>query len=341
MKLGLSLPGFTTAPSMETADLLVEAERLGLDSVWSSESYGTDALTPLAWWGSQTTRLRLGTAVVQMAARTPTATAMAAMTLDQLSNGRFVLGLGASGPQVVEGWYGQDYSQPLAQTREYVAIVRDVIAREAPVRFSGRHFNLPFQGGTGLGRSLRSTLHPFRPHLPIWLGAQGPKNVALAAEIADGWLPFLYSPRQDDHYRAALAEGFARRGGRPADFEVACLVQVAMGDDLEACAGSVKPMLALYIGGMGARGQNFHFNSVARLGYEGLARQVQDLYLAGRKQEAEELIPTSLVEELALVGPPERIKAQLARWERSLATLLIVRGADEKALRVLAELTQH
>ena len=339
MKLGLSVGYWSAGPPPHALESVLEAERLGFDSVWTSEAYGSDALTPLAWWGSRTSRLRLGTAIAQISARTPAATAMAAISLDHLSGGRFILGIGASGPQVVEGWYGQPYPRPLARTREYVAILRAILAREQPVRFEGEHYTLPYPGGTGLGKPLRSTVHPLRGDLPVWLAAEGPKNVALAAELCDGWLPMFYSPRQDAHFRAALAEGFARPGARRSaeDFEVACAVPFVPGDDVDGCASLVKPFLALYMGGMGARGQNFHYDAIARLGHEETAARVQELYLAGRKQEAAEAVPTALVEEIALVGPPAKIREELAVWEASPVTTLLVMG-DLPTLRLAAEL---
>src|SRR6059058_3460181 len=208
MKLGLATGYWTSGPPPGIQDSIAEAERLGFDSIWTAEAYGSDAFTPLAWWGSQTSRIRLGTAIAQISARTPAATAMAAITLDHLSNGRFILGLGASGPQVVEGWYGQPYPRPLERTREYVEIVRTVLAREAPVQFSGKHYQLPYDGGAGLGKPLKSTVHPLRADLPIFLAAEGPKNVALAAEIADGWFPMFFSPREQSPYQKSLDEGF-------------------------------------------------------------------------------------------------------------------------------------
>jgi F420-dependent oxidoreductase-like protein len=287
MKLGVQVGYWGPGPTPGTQDRILEAERLGYDSVWTAEAYGSDALTPLAWWGAATSTIKLGTSIVQMSARTPAATAMAAITLDHLSGGRFILGLGASGPQVVEGWYGQPYSKPLARTREYVDIVRRILAREGPVESPGPHYPLPYPGGTGLGKPLKSIVHPLRADLPIYLAAEGPKNVALAAEIADGWMPIFYAPRQDDFYRAALQEGFDRPGARHGwdDFEIACTVPVVVNDDIEAAADAYRPFLALYIGGMGAREANFHFDVFCRMGYEAQARTIQDLYLDGHKAE--------------------------------------------------------
>ena len=329
MKLGFHLGYWGSGPIPGAQESVLEAERLGFDSVWSAEAYGSDAFTPLAWAGAATSRIKLGTNIVQMSARTPTATAMSALTMDHLSGGRFVLGLGASGPQVVEGWYGQPYPKPLARTREYVEIVRKVLAREEPVTIDGQFFQLPLKGGTGLGKPLKPTVHPLRADLPIYLAAEGPKNVALAAEICDGWLPLFFSPKSDGFYRAALEEGFARPGARRSGldgFEVAASVPVIVHDDVEEAAGFIKPALALYIGGMGAKSVNFHHDVFARLGYADVADKVQELYLAGRKEEAVKAIPTSLVEDTSLIGPAEKIREELAAWEETVVTTLLLRG---------------
>lgn len=336
MKLGYHIGYWSSGPPAGALDAIRTAEELGFDSVWTAEGYGSDALTPLAWWGAATSRVTLGTNIVQMSARTPTATAMAALTLDHLSGGRFVLGLGASGPQVVEGWYGQPYPKPLARTREYVDIIRKVVARDAPVTHDGAFYQLPVQGGTGLGKPLKPTVHPLRRHIPIYLAAEGPKNVALSAEICDGWLPLFFSPKSDGFYRAALEEGFARRSGRPAEFEVAASVPVIVHDDVEQAADLIRPSLALYIGGMGAKNMNFHHDVFARMGYADVADKVQDLYLAGRKDEATAAIPTQLVEDTSLIGPPEKIRDELAAWEETVVTTLLVRG-DAATLRKVAD----
>ncbi len=339
MKLGLLLGYWGNRPVPDTLDVILEAERLGYDSLWTSEAYGSDALTPLAWYGAHTERLRLGSAVMQMSARAPAATAMAALTLDHLSGGRFVLGLGVSGPQVVEGWYGQPFAKPLARTREYVDIVRRILARSEPVRSDGPHYPLPYPGGTGLGKPLRSTVHPLRADLPIFIGAEGPKNIALTAEIADGWLAAFYSPWDDREQRAALAEGFARPGARrdPEHFEVAAMVSVVVDDDIERACDRLRPRIALYIGGMGARDQNFHFNVIARMGFEEAADKVQRLYLEGRRKDAAAAVPTTLVERLNLVGPAAKIREELSEWRRSPVTVLLVH-ADRDSVRVLPEL---
>ncbi|MBB3664820.1 MULTISPECIES: LLM class F420-dependent oxidoreductase [Prauserella salsuginis group] len=336
MKLGYHLGYWSSGPPDGALEAITTAEQLGFDSVWTAEGYGSDALTPLAWWGSATSRVTLGTNIIQMSARTPTATAMAALTLDHLSGGRFVLGIGASGPQVVEGWYGQPYPKPLARTREYVDIVRQVVAREAPVTHDGKQYQLPLQGGTGLGKPLKSTVHPLRPRIPIHLAAEGPKNVALSAEICDGWLPLFFSPKSDAFYRAALDEGFTARGHRPDDFEVAASVPVIVHDDVEQAAAMIKPSLALYIGGMGAKDVNFHHDVFARMGYADVADKVQDLYLAGRKEEATAAIPTALVEDTSLIGPPAKIRDELQAWEETVVTTLLIRG-DAATLRRVAD----
>ncbi|MGH9171004.1 MAG: LLM class F420-dependent oxidoreductase [Acidimicrobiales bacterium] len=339
MKLGVQLGYWGAGPPPDAAARVAEAESLGFDSVWTAEAYGSDALTPLAWIGSHTSRLRLGTALCQISARAPTAMAMAAMTMDHLSGGRFVLGLGVSGPQVVEGWYGQPFPKPLARTREYVGVVRQVLARRAPVSSPGPHYPLPYPGGTGLGKALKPIVHPLRDDLPIILGAEGHRNVALAAEIADGWLPIFYAPEHDKAYREGLAEGFARPGARrsAADFEVIATATVVVNDDVEAAADVIRPWLALYIGGMGARDMNFHFEVFARMGFEAEARRIQDLYLDGRKDEAAGAVPTSLVEATALIGPKDKIRDDLDKWRGSLVTTLLVGGGVDQ-MRLMAEL---
>ena len=330
LSLGYNTGYWSSGPPSGALEGVAEAERLGFDSVWTAEAYGSDALTPLAWWGSQTERIRLGTAIMQMSARTPAATAMAAITLDHLSGGRFILGIGASGPQVVEGWYGRPYPRPLERTREYVAILRDIISRERPVEFHGRHHDLPYSGadGTGLGKALKSTVHPLRTDIPIHLAAEGPRNVALAAEICDGWLPLFFSPKEDGFYRQCLEDGFTASGrpDRADSFEVSATVTVIPGDDVEACADLVRPFLALYAGGMGARGANFHFEVFARMGYESVAEEVQELYLAGRKEDAARAIPLEMVEDVALVGPIDKIRAEIPRWRESCLTTLLLSG---------------
>jgi F420-dependent oxidoreductase-like protein len=342
LKLGLNT-GFwaSRAPAALTLEAIKEAERLGFDSIWTSEAYGCDVLTPLAWWGSQTENVRLGTSIMQISARRPTAAAMAAMTMDHLSGGRFILGLGVSGPQVVEGWYGEPFAQPLARTREYVSIVRDAIARREPVSSEGPHYPLPVNGRdgiTGLGKPLKTTLHPLRERIPIFLGAEGPKNIAQTAEIADGWLALFYSPHHHDElYRPYLQEGFARREEPPDDFEIAVSTDFIVHDDVEQAADMIRPRLALYFGGMGARSMNFHQEVAVRMGYGAEARKIQELFLDGKKDQAAAAVPTKLVEQLSLIGPPDKIRHDLEAWRDAGVTSLLIVGTPE-VLRQAAEL---
>jgi F420-dependent oxidoreductase-like protein len=328
MKIGLNTGYWASGPPAGAAEAVVEADRLGYDSIWTAEAYGSDALTPLAWWGAHTTNVKLGTSIMQLSARTPAATAMAAMTLDHLSGGRVLLGVGASGPQVVEGWYGQPYPKPLARTREYIEIIKRIVRRVEPVAFDGTQYQLPYNGGTGLGKPLKATIHPYRQEIPIYLAAEGPKNVALAAEIADGWLPLFFSPREDAFYRQCLAEGFAASGDatKAEHFDVAAPMFIVPGDDVERCADVMRPMVALYAGGMGARGTNFHFDVFARMGWEAEATKIQDLYLEGRKQEAIASVPVAMVEDIALIGPVDKIKGELDRWRDTCLTSMLVSG---------------
>jgi F420-dependent oxidoreductase-like protein len=339
LKLGLNMGYWAGGPPPELEESVLEAERLGFESIWAAEAYGSDALMPLAWWGSRTERIKLGTAIVQISARTPAATAMAAMTLDHLSGGRLILGLGVSGPQVVEGWYGQSFAKPLARTREYIGILRDIWAREGPVTNDGSHYPLPLPGGTGLGKPLKSSIHPLREDIPIYLAAEGPKNIALAGELCDGWLALFYSPHHDGFYRDALGEGLARPGARRSweEFEVAATVPLIVTDDVEAAADMLRPMYALYFGGMGARGANFHANVAIRMGYEQEVEKIQELYLGGRKQEAAAAVPTALLEQLTLIGPKEKIRHDLEAWRDSIVTTLLIAG-DPATLRTAAEL---
>ena len=341
MKIGLQLGYWGAQPPGSALERLIEAERLGFDTVFTAEAYGSDALTPLAWWGSSTSTIKLATSIIQMSARTPTATAMAAVTLDHLSGGRFSLGLGVSGPQVVEGWYGQPFAQPLARTREYVEIVRRVLARGEPVSSPGPHNQIPYAGpgATGLGKPLKSIVHPLRAEMSIYLGSEGPKNVALTAEIADGWLPLYYSPRVASMYNEWLAEGFARPGARRSadDFEIMATVTVVVTDRRDEVLESMKPMVGLYVGGMGAKEVNFHKNVFARMGYEKQAETIQDLYLAGKKGEALAAIPTQMVADISLVGTADQIRDELALWEEAGVTMIVVGARDVDEMRKVAE----
>ena len=339
MRLGLNV-GYSGARMRLDMDLIAEADRLGLHSVWAAEAYGSDAVVPLAWIAARTERIHVASGILQMPARTPAMTAMTAMTLDHLSGGRFICGLGVSGPQVVEGWHGVRYGKPLVRTREYVEILRTVWARERPLEHHGEHYDIPYRGpgASGLGKPLKSILHG-RP-IPIYLAAIGPKSVAQAAEIADGWLPIFYSPyRAPKVYQPSLDEGFAKAGGGKslATFDVAVGVTVILGDDVQACLDRVKPGLALYIGGMGARGKNFYNDLACRYGFEAAARRIQDLYLAGKKNDAIAAVPDSLVDEVALVGGRERIAERVAAFRECGVTTLVLQARQPEALRLLAE----
>jgi F420-dependent oxidoreductase-like protein len=342
LKLALNTGYWAGGPPAGAPEAIAEAERLGFDSIWSSEAYGSDALTPLAWWGSATSRVRLGTAIVQLSARQPAATAMAAMTLDHLSGGRFILGIGASGPQVVEGWYGMPFEKPLARTREYIGILRDIWARQGPVTNDGPHYPLPLQAGdgvAGLGKPLKSSIHPLREDIPIFLAAEGPKNVSLAAELCDGWVAMLLSPHEQ-FYADALAEGFAQPAARRSaeEFEVAAMVPFIVHDDVEAAVDMVRPFYALYFGGMGAKGgKNFHANVAIRMGYEAEITKIQDLYLDGKKNEAAAVIPSELIQKMSLLGPADKIRHDLGAWRESLVTTLLIAG-DPPLLRQAAEI---
>jgi F420-dependent oxidoreductase-like protein len=329
LKLGLML-GYWAADPWDPIDLVLEAERLGYDSVWTAEAYGSDAFSPLCWIGARTSRIKLGTGLVQISARTPAAVAMTAATIDHLSGGRFILGLGVSGPQVVEGWYGQPFPKPLARTREYVEVVRRILRREEPVTFDGEHYPLPYPGGLGLGKPLKLTVHPLRADLPIYLGAEGPKNVAQAFEIGDGWLPIFWSPYRPEMYADALAN--LRPG-----FEIAAPVTVVLADDVAAGLMLVKWYLAFYIGGMGAKSMNFHLDVIGRMGFAEDAERVQELFMSGDRQAAAEAVPDALADEISLVGPAARITERLQAWLDSPVTTLLAGTRDPVALRVLAD----
>ncbi len=341
MELGLNIGYFGTAIA-DDFTLISEAEDLGFDSVWTAEAYGSDALTPLAWIAARTERIKVGSAVFQIPARTPAMTAMSAVTLDVMSDGRFILGLGVSGPQVVEGWHGRPFGKPLTVTREYIAILRRMFARDEPVSFDGTCYTLPYGGpdATGLGKPLKIMLPPRNPNLPIYLAAIGPRNVRLAAEIADGWLPVFFSPeRTAATYRPLLEEGFERSGedGKAARFAVAPTVAALVTDDLDAGRLQMKPQLALYIGGMGAKGRNFYNDLARRYGYEEEAERIQDLYLSGDKMGAIMAVPDELVDEVCLVGPADRVTDRLDAWKEAGVTTLIVATSDVTTMRTIAE----
>ena len=334
MKLGLSL-GYAP-PGTNPADLfplVQEAERLGFDSVWVAEAWGTDAVSVLGWLAARTERIKLGSAIMQIPGRTPANAAMTAATLDLLSGGRFLLGLGTSGPQVVEGWHGQPWGKPLAKTREYVEIVRAALRREV-VEHDGEHYSIPWDGpgATGLGKPLKLMLRPLRADVPIYLAALGPKNVALAAEIADGWLPIFVAPeRFDQAFGPSLAAA-------PPDFEIAATASVLVGDDTAALRDALRPHVALYVGGMGAKGRNFYNALVRRYGWEEEAERIQELYLAGKQREAIAAVPDELVDAVSLVGPKGRIAERLDAWRETPVTTLVLGTTQPEALRTLAEL---
>jgi alkanesulfonate monooxygenase SsuD/methylene tetrahydromethanopterin reductase-like flavin-dependent oxidoreductase (luciferase family) len=369
IRLGLNL-GYWGANPEDNVALAREADRLGYHSVWTAEAYGSDAVTTLTWLAAKTEKINVGTAIMQMTARAPAVTAMTAATLDLLTGGRMLLGIGASGPQVVEGWHGVPYGKPVMRAREYVDIVRKILKREQPLEHHGEHYDIPTRSGSGLGKPLKLIIHPLRSDIPIYLAAVGPKNVALAAEVADGWLPIFFSPQRVKIYHEWLDEGFAKSNADRARkyisdmaasgdsdywkrneslaktegrkdlslFDIAPTVTVQMGDDVNNCRNLIKPHLALYIGGMGARDKNFYFNIACRYGYEEAANKIQDLYLAGKKLEAVMAVPDELVDEVALCGPRERIADRLAAWKECGITTLICGASDVATLRVMAEL---
>ncbi|GAA4661744.1 LLM class F420-dependent oxidoreductase [Gordonia humi] len=344
MKLGLQLGYWGAQPPTNHRELVAAAEAHGFDSMFTAEAWGSDAYTPLAWWGSETERIRLGTSVIQMSARTPTACAMAALTLDHLSGGRHIVGLGVSGPQVVEGWYGQPFPKPLARTREYIDIMRRVWAREAPVTSEGPHYRLPLTGDgtTGLGKALKPIVHPLRSDIPVFLGAEGPKNIALAAEIADGWLPLFYTPRLADQYNEWLDEGFARPGARNTreTFEICATAHIVVTDDREAVYAAVKPMLALYLGGMGSEDTNFHAEVYRRMGYADIVDEVTALFRSGRKDEAAQIIPDAAVDDSAIIGDEAHVREQIRVWEAAGVTTMLVSPGSAAEIERLAALVR-
>jgi F420-dependent oxidoreductase-like protein len=337
MRLGLNI-GYSGASLADTLPFVKHAERVGVDSVWVAEAYGSDAVSVLGYLAASTTTIKLGSAIFQMPARTPACTAMTAMTLDALSGGRLLLGVGLSGPQVVEGWHGVPYGRPLARTREYVEILRKVFAREEPLAYDGTVYQIPYQGAdaTGLGKPLKSILHPVRSEIPIYLAAIGPKNVALAGEIADGWLPIFYAPEHEALFTAPLDEGLARSGRDRSAVDVAVQVPVALGDDVADCRDRLRPFFALYIGGMGAKGRNFYYDTAVRAGYEADAAKIQEHYLGGRRADAIAAVPDRLVDEFCLVGPADRIRDRLDAWKATRATTMLLATQQPEAVELIA-----
>ncbi|MBI1760478.1 MAG: LLM class F420-dependent oxidoreductase [Acidobacteria bacterium] len=340
MRLGLNF-GYWGSVPVDNVALAQEADRLGFHSLWTAEAYGSDAVSPLVWLAAQTKQINVGTAIMQMTARVPAMAAMTAATIDLLTGGRMLCGIGASGPQVVEGWHGVPYGKPVTRAREYIEIMRAIWKREAPLVHHGEHYDIPCQGGSGLGKPLKLIQHPLRPSIPIYLAAVGPKNVALAAELADGWLPIFFSPERVDGYREWLDDGFAKAGNGKSmtnGFDIAPTVHIVLGDDVNACRNQVKPTLALYIGGMGAKGKNFYYDIACRYGYEAAAEQIQGFYLTGKKMEALAAVPDALVDEVALCGPRARIAERLAAWKHCGITTMICGTSDLNAVRMMAEL---
>ncbi len=326
--MGYAPPG--TNPT-ELVALALEAERLGYDSAWAAEAWGTDAVTVLSWLAAKTSKLKVGSAILQIPARTPANTAMTAATLDLMSGGRFLLGLGVSGPQVVEGWHGEPWGKPLGKTREYVEMVRTVLRRET-LQHDGEHYQVPFAGpgATGLGKPLKLMARPLRADIPIYLAVFKPRAVKLAAEIADGWLPIFFSPeRARDTFPAPFERGDA--------FDIAPAVPALVSDDLESARDAMRPYYALYVGGMGARGKNFYNDLVSSYGFEADAKKIQDLFLDGKQRDAAAAVPDALIDEMTLVGPPARIKDRLAAWQDSGATTMLISARDENTLRAVAE----
>jgi F420-dependent oxidoreductase-like protein len=325
-------------------DLVLEAERLGFDSVWAGEAWGTDAVSPVAWVLARTTRLKAGTSIMQMPARTPAMAAMTAMTLQAMSGGRFLCGIGPSGPQVVEGWHGVPFGKPLLRTREYIAIIRQILERKAPLEHHGEHYDIPYNGpgASGLGKPLRSIVHG-DPSLKIYTASITPAGLRMAGEVADGNLPIMMSPEKAEAVIGPTLEGRAKAGKSAdlSDFDNAPYVRVSMGEDLEKCRDALRPGLALYIGGMGARSQNFYNDLAKRLGYEEAAVKIQNLFLDGKRQEAAAAVPDALIDEISLVGPPAMIRERLQAWQdiakKNWVGSLVLTGADAAAMRVIAE----
>ena len=340
MKLATGI-GYSGAQMRIDMDFVHEVERLGYDSIWTAEAYGSDAVTPLAYIAALTTRIKLGTSIMQIPGRTPAMCAMTMSTLDAISGGRALVGLGLSGPQVVEGWHGVPYGKPAARTREYVEILRKIWAREEPVSYQGQEYQLPYMGpgATGLGKPLKSILHGRQ--LPVYLATMGPINIRNTAELADGWLPIWFSPKRMDLFRPSLEEGFKRAGNGKSykDFDIAAGCTVMIGDDVKALLALQKPNLALYMGGMGAKEKNFHNEMAVKYGYGDAAAKIQELYLSGRKQEATEAVPDELVDEMSLVGPIERIKSRYKDWEDAGVTTMMVQTRQREALTLMADIT--
>lgn len=331
MKLGIGLGPLGAPGGDKIIQAAQEAENLGYDTVWVPEIYGADCFTPLAWIGAHTQKINLGTSIMQISARTPASAAMHAVALDHLSNGRLVLGIGVSGPQVVEGWYGQPYPKPLARTREWIQIFRKIVSREEPVSFDGEHYQLPLDGGTGLGKPLKLIQHPIREHIPVYLGAEGPKNVAMGAELFDGWIPMFISPyRMMDVYKDAMAI-------RTPQFEIAATLPVIVDDDLDRALMQVKQQVGFYVGGMGAKSYNVHKDHITRFGFGEAADKIQELFLAGHRDQAIAAVPDELADEISLCGSKARIRDRLQAWRESPVTQLVVGTNEPGTMQFMAE----
>lgn len=332
MRLGLGVGPLGPPGGEMIVNLAREAEDLGYETIWCPEIYGADCFTPLTWIGANTEKINLGTSIMQISARTPASAAMHAVTLDYLSNGRLRLGIGVSGPQVVEGWYGQPYPKPLARTREWIQIFRDIVARENPVSFDGKHYQLPLDGGMGLGKALKLILHPIRSEIPLYLGAEGPKNVALGAELCNGWIPMFLSP-----YRMNYMYGESLKRKSP-DFDIAASVPVIIDDDIDRALMQIKQTVSFYVGGMGAKSFNVHKDHFGRLGFGEAADKIQEAFMSGRRDQAVTLVPDELADEISLVGPKERIKDRIQVWEESQVTSINVGSSNRETLRFMAEI---
>lgn len=327
MRVGIHVGHWEGVPH-DVAALGREAERLGLESVWTSETWGSDAIVLATWIAAHTDRIGIGVGIAQMPGRTPAAAAMAAITLDHLSGGRLRFGLGSSGPQVAEGWHGVPFTDPVTRSREYLAIVRAAIAREAPLTFEGRHLHVPARDGRGLGKPLKANVRPLRPDVPLYLAAMGPRNVTLAAAEADGWLPLMYSPDHGEVFADALADGAARRSPDRPPLDVAPMIPIAIGDDLDACRDAMRPSIALYVGAYGSKGANFYHDLVARYGFAEEAREIQDRFLGGDRDGAIAAVPDALVDTLALVGPVDRAAARLGAYRDAGVTTILAQVRD-------------
>jgi|TARA_Y100000588_G_scaffold20500_1_gene20775 F420-dependent oxidoreductase-like protein len=342
MKLGL-ISGYSGRKINIPIDHVKHAENLGYESIWTSEAYGSDAVTPAAWILAQTEKIKVGTAIMQMPARSPAMAAMTAMTLAELSGGRFIVGLGASGPQVVEGWHGVAYGKPVTRLKEYVQIMKQIISREGPAVFNGDQYQLPYTqaGSTGLGKPLKSIL-TCDEEIPIYAASITPRGVAAAAEVCDGLFPIWMDPEKFNVFKKPIQDGLSKAADKSLlDFDISPFVTVVMGDDVEQCMAPIRGNMALYIGGMGARDKNFYNNYTQKLGFEDEALKIQDLFLSGRKDEAMAAVPSELIDACHLIGPPDRIRERLQRWKEAGARgevgTMLIGGAPAEALELIAE----